>query len=117
MADQEVRRGQVVVEDVEGGLEGGVQGQVGYLGGEGGRGGFGGGCEGGWESEEVRVEGGEGGVGGGGVGGGHGEKVGWKSEVTVNGKRNEGDGIDTNGIRWSMIYRRRHYFSHWKNLF
>lgn len=47
--------GQVVVEDVQGGFEGRVEGEIGYLGGEGGRGGFGGWGQGRCEGEDVGV--------------------------------------------------------------
>lgn len=40
MAHEEVRAGEVGVEDVQRGFEGGVQGEGGDLGGEGGGGGF-----------------------------------------------------------------------------
>lgn len=66
-----MRRGQVVVEDVKGGFEGGVQGQIGDVGGERCGCGLGWGCEWRREREDVCVEGGEGGVGGVGVEGGH----------------------------------------------
>lgn len=62
MPHQEVRRGQVGVEDVARGFERRVQGEGGDGGGEGGGGGACGGEEGRGEGEEVGVEGAEGGV-------------------------------------------------------
>ena len=120
MADEEVRRGQVVVEDVQGGLEGRVQGQVGDLGGEGGGGGFGGGEEGRGQGEDVGVEGGEGGMR---VGSGHG--VGTRARFTeredfgdgwVGGGKEEERKIEGRGERGfgGDVFRRRHYFSHCK---
>ena len=66
-----MRAWEVVVEDVEGGFEGGVEGEGGDGCCEGGGGGFGGWEEGGGEGEDVGVEGGEGWVGGVGRGCGH----------------------------------------------